>query len=84
MSEGMMKREITLPTSAIDILAGRHEAAAVAEKLSVAYWLHGRADDTALFMIHKAHEEFVKLAEALGYNVALKPVEKPEHMRVAS
>lgn len=63
---------ITLPTDAIDILAGRSNAAAISEALIIAYWMHGRSDSTALHHLCAAHHEFAALADALGYTIAPK------------
>ena len=63
---------ITLPTEAIDILAGRHNAVAISEALIIAYWMHGRSDPTARHHMIEAHREFARLADALGYTIAPK------------
>ena len=63
---------ITLPTEAVDILAGRHNAVAISEALILAYWLHGRSDSAALHHLRAAHHEFAVLADAMGYTIASK------------
>ena len=66
-----------LPKDAVSILAGRHEAGEIAAALNAAFWLHGRDEHTAMFLFCKAHEEFFKLAEAMGY--AITPKEAKPH-----
>lgn len=67
-----------LPAKAIDLLNGRHEAAQIAEKCSLAYWLHQRCNDTALMMVEQIHAEFAVLADALGYDITERqPVDEP-------
>lgn len=63
---------ITLPTKAVDLLAGRSNAAAISESIIVAYWMHGRSDPTALHHLDIVHREFAELADALGYTIAPK------------
>ena len=58
-----------LPAKAIDLLNGRHEAAQIAEKCSLAYWLHRRCNDTALMMVEQIHSDFAAMADALGYDI---------------
>lgn len=63
----MMAR--TLPKNSTDLLNGHHNAQLIAEACSVAFWLHGRDDGSALFNMNKIHEQFAALADALGYDV---------------
>lgn len=67
-----------LPATAVEVLAGRHEAEHIAGHLNAAYWLHSRDDATALFLLEKAHEEFAALADALGYTIAPKAAASTE------
>jgi hypothetical protein len=62
-----------LPATAVEVLAGHHQAEQISGHLNAAYWLHGRDDATALFLLEKAHDEFAALADALGYVIAPKP-----------
>ena len=64
--------KVELPETAVEILAGRHEARNMAENLISAYWLHGRAPGTALFLLHTAHDDLHKLADAMGYTLTPK------------
>jgi hypothetical protein len=58
-----------LPQNASDILAGCHHADLIGKDLHAAYWLHGRADDAALYLFDKAHKEFAKMAREMGYSI---------------
>ena len=60
---------LTLPENNVDCLNGRGYAQTLAERAACAFWLHGKDDDTALFLLNSVHEEFAKLADALGYDV---------------
>ena len=59
----------TLPTDAIDLLAGRSYADEINVALNVAYWLHGRDDYCALHHLNRAHDQFAELALAMGYTI---------------
>ena len=63
---------VTLPADAVAVLAGRHDAASLAEHLSAAYWLHGRDDGTALYLLREAHKHLADLADAMGYTITPK------------
>ena len=58
-----------IPQNASDILAGCHHADLIGKDLHAAYWLHGRSDDSALFLLNKAHESLAALATAMGYSI---------------
>jgi hypothetical protein len=73
-----MIRELTLPAESVGMLAGRHEAALIAERTAAAFWLYGRDDATALFLLHEVHAEFAKLADALGYDITPKATEQEQ------
>ena len=73
-----MTHKITLPAESVGMLAGRHEAAMIAERSASAFWLYGRDDDTALFLLREVHAEFAKLADALGYDIAFRPAEQEQ------
>ena len=69
-----------LPAISIDLLNGRAEAISLAEHCQLAYWLHGREDATAQYMLDMIHADFAALADALGYDIterqpAAEPVE---------
>lgn len=51
------------------LLTARFLAADIASKLISAYW----ADSHREYLISLAHEDFLKLAEAMGYTVEKKP-----------
>lgn len=51
------------------MLYARGYAADISEKLISAYW----ADSHREYLISLAHEDFLKLAEAMGYTVEKKP-----------
>jgi hypothetical protein len=73
-----MTRKMTLPETAVEVLAGRCDAEQIAQMLVSAYWLHGRDDSCSLFLLQKAHDEFAKLADALGYDVTPKAAPEVE------
>ena len=62
-----MSRE--LPTIAVDLLNGRHQAANITEHCSIAFWTHGRDNDCAMHHLRHIHSEFAVLADALGYDI---------------
>ena len=67
-----------LPATAAELLAAKGDGVAIDESLILAYWLFYRDGSAALFHFIKAHEQFAKLADALGYTIAPKeaaPVE---------
>lgn len=63
-----------LPATAVEMIAAKGDGSAIDESLILAYWLFGRDDYAALFHFIKAHEQFAKLADALGYTIAPKEV----------
>lgn len=63
---------ITLPADKIDITAGQYEAEQIAKTLHAAYWMQGRADDAALYLLTEAHKQFAQMADAMGYTIARK------------
>ena len=65
---------ISLPKDAVAVLAGRHPAQQISYNIAAAYWLHGRDNDTALFLWNNVHTDFAQLADALGYTIARKEV----------
>ncbi len=67
-----MTAPMTLPALATDILAGRHEAGLIEAALNSAFWLHGRHNGTALFLLLEAHARFAEMADAMGYTIAPK------------
>lgn len=58
-----------LPDDAVAILAGRHEAGQIEAAINAAYWLHGRDNDTALYLLNEAHLRFAEMALAMGYTI---------------
>ena len=70
----------SLPENAVAVLAGRFEAQEILQHLSAAFWLHGRDDHTALFLLNKAHENFAALADAMGYTIMPKAATKPRRI----
>lgn len=71
---------IELPKNAVDILSGKTSAHHMAESIAAAYWLHGRDNDTALFLWKNVHTEFAQVADALGYTIARKEVANAEEV----
>lgn len=64
---------IELPKNAVDIISGKTSAAhAIVENITAAYWMHGRDNDTALFLWNNVHTDFAQLADALGYTITRK------------
>ena len=63
---------VSLPAEAIAVLAGRSNARELAEHLTAAYWMHGRNDGTALYLLREAHSDLAKLADAMGYTITPK------------
>lgn len=63
---------IKLPEVQTDLLKGHHPAQMIAEKSVIAYWMHGRDDDTALYHYKSVHEYLHELADALGYTLTPK------------
>ena len=60
---------ITLPQLAEDMLKGRHHAQRIACTIEAAFWMHGRDDSTALFLLNQVHGDFREMANELGYDV---------------
>lgn len=60
---------IKLPTQATDMLKGRHQAELIAGATNAAYWMHGRDNHTALYLLKQVHSYFREMADALGYDV---------------
>ena len=73
-----MSRPTTLPATAVEILAGQHEASYIAEHLIAAYWLHGRDNGTSLFILQDVHNHLADLADAMGYTLTPKVAEASE------
>ena len=67
-----IKRE--LPANSVELLTGNNFAAAIVEGCSLAFWMVGRCDATALYHMNAIHENFANLADALGYDITPKPV----------
>ena len=67
-----------LPANSVDLLNGRHQAAEIAESCQLAYWMHGRDDATAQYMLDRIHTDFAALADALGYDITERhPIAEP-------
>ncbi len=64
-----MTAAIKLPEIATDVLAGRTKARDISEALHTAYWLHGRSESTALYMLTEAHKSLHELAAEMGYRL---------------
>lgn len=62
----------SLPAEAVALLAGRSNARDLAEHLVAAYWMHGRNDGTALYLLQEAHRGLADLADAMGYTITPK------------
>lgn len=62
----------SLPTEAVAVLAGQSKAKDISEGLFAAFWMHGRDDLTALYLLQQAHSDFADLADAMGYTIARK------------
>lgn len=71
---------IELPKNAVDILSGKTAAHRMVENIAAAYWMHGRDNDTALFLWNIVHTDFAQLADALGYTIARKDVAQAEEV----
>jgi hypothetical protein len=54
----------------------------IAESLHVAYWLDGENDSTRDYHVGRAHAEFAKLADELGYRIE-KIEERPAEIVIA-
>lgn len=67
-----MIREITLPAEAKDMLAGGYEIGRMFQDIQAAYWLHGRDNSSALYLLRHVHETFEAVADALGYTITPK------------
>jgi len=64
--------DITLPDNAADLVTCRSYAQSLASHLSAAYWMIGRDDGTAAFLVAQARDDFAKIAAAMGYTIARK------------
>lgn len=51
------------------MLKGRHHAQLIACTSEAAFWLHGRDNSTALYLLKQVHSYFREMADALGYDV---------------
>lgn len=60
----------TLPTRSEDMLNAKHHAQLIASTSEAAFWMHGRNDATALFLLNQVHGYFREMANKLGYDVA--------------
>ena len=74
-----MTKHITLPAVATDILAGRSDATMIRDAIFVAYWMHDRDTDAALFHLRMAHEALANLADTFGYTIT--PKVSPDALR---
>ena len=63
---------VSLPAEAVAIIDGHPNARALAEHLIAAYWMHGRNDGTALYLLREAHSDLAKVADAMGYTITPK------------
>lgn len=63
---------VTLPAEGIAVGTAQAHAAGVTENLHAAYWLQGRDDVAALFLLQRAHSSLAKLADAMGYTITPK------------
>lgn len=61
--------KIALPAVAVDVLAGHSKARDVSETLHSAYWLHGRDEGTATYLLNEAHKALHDLASEMGYRL---------------
>ena len=64
--------DITLPAEKIVLIRGRESSNLIQQNLTAAYWLMGRDDHTAIYKLTAAHDDFAKLADAMGYTIARK------------
>lgn len=71
---------IELPKNAVEILSGKTAAHHVTENIAAAYWMHGRDNDTALFLWNNVHTDFAQLADALGYTITRKEAAQSEEV----
>lgn len=69
-----------LPENAVTILKGQHAARQITDNIAAAYWMHGRDNDTALFLWNNVHTDFAQLADALGYTIARKEVAQSDEV----
>lgn len=63
---------VTLPAEGIAVGVAQVHAAGVTDSLLAAYWLQGRDDVAALFLLQCAHSSLAKLADAMGYTITPK------------
>lgn len=71
---------ISLPKDAVTVLDGRHAAQQISENIAVTYWMHGRDNETALFLWNSVHTDFAQLADALGYTITRKEAAQSEEV----
>lgn len=61
-----------LPLDKTELVSAGTYAGNAAERLNAAYWLAGRDNETAKYLLRLAHDDFAKLAKAMG--CAITPV----------
>jgi hypothetical protein len=61
-----------LPYDKTELCAAGTYAGNVADRFNAAYWLADRDNETAKYLLRLAHDDFAKLAQAMGY--AITPV----------
>lgn len=64
-----MTHAIQLPAEAVAVLAGRATAFQIGETLHSAYWLHGRDQGTATYLLNEAHAALHRMAREMGYSL---------------
>ena len=62
----------SLPAEDIAVGVAQTHADGVTENLLAAYWLQGRDDGTALYLLREAHKHLADLADAMGYTITPK------------
>ena len=73
-----MTNNITLPENGNHLLRGRVDATKIVESCSIAFWMHGINDGTALYHLIAIHTAFENLADALGYDISKREPVKAE------
>ena len=63
---------VSLPAEGIAAGTAKAHADGVTDSLLAAYWLQGRDDVAALFLLQRAHSDLAKLADAMGYTITPK------------
>lgn len=63
---------VSLPAEGIAVGTAQAHADGVTDSLLAAYWLQGRDDVAALFLLRRAHSSLAKLADAMGYTITPK------------